>query len=97
MITGWIDRGLLRDFQSEGTDSHRLCTIEDGWVERFGTDVLISFKRMFVRERLLEELQTWSDEAGMEVTIQSQWGVAPANVGNAPANIRARSTRESCA
>jgi 23S rRNA (cytosine1962-C5)-methyltransferase len=61
MITGWIDPGLLRDFQSEGTDSHRLCTIEDGWVERFGSDVLISFKRVLARERLLEELQTWGD------------------------------------
>jgi len=37
----WIDAALLRDFQAEGTDAHRLCTIEDGWVERFGQDVLI--------------------------------------------------------
>ena len=64
MITGWIDPGLLRDFQAEGTDAHRLCTIEDGWVERFGSDVLISFKRVLARERLLEELQTWADSVG---------------------------------
>jgi len=61
MTIGWIDPSLLRDFQSEGTDSHRLCTIEDGWVERYGSDVLISFKRVLARERLLEELQTWAD------------------------------------
>ena len=61
MTTGWIDPSLLRDFQSEGTDSNRLCTIEEGWVERFGSDVLISFKRVLARERLLEELQTWTD------------------------------------
>jgi 23S rRNA (cytosine1962-C5)-methyltransferase len=64
---GWVDPDLLRDFRSEGTDSHRLCTIEDGWVDRFGTDVLISFKRTFARERLLEELQTWADSAGFLV------------------------------
>jgi 23S rRNA (cytosine1962-C5)-methyltransferase len=64
---GWIDRGLLRDFQSEGTDSHRLCTVEDGWVERFGSDVLISFKRVFARQRLLEDLQTWADSVGLPV------------------------------
>ena len=64
MNTGWIDPRLLRDFQSEGTDAHRLCTIEDGWVERFGSDVLISFKRVLARERLLEELQTWADWVG---------------------------------
>ena len=64
---GWVDPDLLRDFRSEGTDSHRLCTIEDGWVERFGDDVLISFKRMFASERLLEELQTWADSVGFPV------------------------------
>ena len=67
MTTGWIDPSLLRDLQSEGTDSHRLCTIEDGWVERFGSDVLISFKRVLARERLLEELQTWADWVGFAV------------------------------
>jgi 23S rRNA (cytosine1962-C5)-methyltransferase len=67
MNTGWIDPGLLRDFQSEGTDAHRLCTIEDGWVERFGSDVLISFKRVFAREQLLEELQIWADSIGFPV------------------------------
>jgi 23S rRNA (cytosine1962-C5)-methyltransferase len=67
MITGWIDPRLLRDFQAEGTNAHRLCTIEDGWVERFGSDVLISFKRVLARERLLEELQTWADSVGFPV------------------------------
>ena len=67
MNTGWIDPGFLRDFQSEGTDAHRLCTIEDGWVERFGSDVLISFKRVLARERLLEGLQTWAGSVGFPV------------------------------
>jgi len=67
MNMGWIDPALLRDFQSEGTDSHRLCTVEDGWVERFGRDVLISFKRVLARERLLKELQTWAGSVGFPV------------------------------
>ena len=67
MTTGWIDPRLLRDLQAEGTDAHRLCTIEDGWVERFGSDVLISFKRVLARERLLEELQIWADSVGFQV------------------------------
>ena len=54
MNFGWIDPALLRDFQAEGTDAHRLCTFQDGWVERFGRDVLISFKSVLTRERLLE-------------------------------------------
>ena len=64
---GWIDPALLRDFQAEGTDAHRLCTVEDGWVERFGSDVLISFERVLIRERLLEELQTWADSVDFQV------------------------------
>ena len=67
MNTGWIDPALLRDFQSEGTDSHRLCTAEDGWIERFGRDVLISFKSVLARERLLKELQTWAGSVGFAV------------------------------
>jgi 23S rRNA (cytosine1962-C5)-methyltransferase len=67
MNFGWIDPGLLRDFQAEGTDAHRLCTIEAGWVERFGRDVLISFKRVLAREQLVEELQSWADSVGFPV------------------------------
>jgi len=67
MNTGWIDPALLRDFQSEGTDSHRLCTAEDGWIERFGRDVLISFKSVLARERLLKELPTWASSVGFSV------------------------------
>ena len=61
MSSGWIEASLFRDFQAEGTDAHRLCTIEDGWVERFGRDILISFKRVLVRERLLQEFKEWAN------------------------------------
>jgi 23S rRNA (cytosine1962-C5)-methyltransferase len=67
MIFGWIDTRLLRDFQAEATDAYRLCTIEDGWVERFGQDILISFKRVLARERLLAELQSWTSSAGFDL------------------------------
>jgi 23S rRNA (cytosine1962-C5)-methyltransferase len=64
--SGWIDATLLRDFEAEGTDTHRLCTIEDGGVERFGRDVLISFKRVQARERLIEELRSWATTVRFE-------------------------------
>ena len=67
MNVGWIDPRLLRDFQAEGTDAHRLCTIEHGWVERFGSDVLISFKSVLAREQLLEELQIFADSVPFPV------------------------------
>jgi len=62
----WIDATLFRDFEAEGTDAHRLCTLEDGWVERFGRDVLISFKRVLARERLIEELRWWANTVRFE-------------------------------
>ena len=67
MNFGWIDPSLLRDFQAEATDAHRLCTLEGGWVERFGRDILISFKRVLTREQLLAELQSWASSVGFEV------------------------------
>src|SRR5438094_2661499 len=67
MNFGWIDPTLLRDFRAQGTDSYRLCTSRDGWVERFGQDILISFKRVLARERLLAELQSWTSSVGFDV------------------------------
>src|SRR6058998_880382 len=67
MNFGWINPGLLRDFQAEATDAYRLCTIDDGWVERFRQDILISFKRVLARERLLAELQSWTSSVGFDV------------------------------
>lgn len=67
MNFGWIDPALLRDFQAEGTDAHRLCTSQDGWVERFGSDLLISFKTVLARQQLLEKVQTWTPSCGIQV------------------------------
>jgi 23S rRNA (cytosine1962-C5)-methyltransferase len=67
MSLGWIDASLFRDFQAEGTDAHRLCTMEDGWVERFGRDVVISFTRVLVRERLIQELKEWASDTLFKV------------------------------
>jgi 23S rRNA (cytosine1962-C5)-methyltransferase len=67
MNFGWIDPALLRDFQAEGTDAHRLCTSTDGWVERFGSDVLISFKTVLARQQLLENVQAWTPSCGIQV------------------------------
>ncbi len=67
MNFGWIDPALLRDFQAEGTDAYRLCTFQDGWVERFGSDVLISFKTVLARQQLLESVETWARSSGIQV------------------------------
>ena len=68
----WIDRALLRHFESDGTIAHRLCTIDNGWVERFGGDVLISFRAENARDRLVSELKQWA--ASVEFEIQRVFG-----------------------
>ena len=64
MKTTWIDSPLMRDFEAEGTNAYRLWTITDGWVERFGPDVLISFKNQAVRKRLTTEYFLWAEAMG---------------------------------
>jgi 23S rRNA (cytosine1962-C5)-methyltransferase len=63
----WIGCKLLRAFEAEGTDAHRLCTIDHGWAERFGRDVLVSFRADAARDRLVSELQTWASSANFEI------------------------------
>ncbi len=55
----WIDSALLRSFEAEGTDAYRLCTIDNGWAERFGRGSLISFRTAAARDRLILELKEW--------------------------------------
>src|SRR5204863_4424100 len=54
------DPDLHRDFIAQQTDALRLCTCPDGWVERFGVDVLISYKTEAALERLKTELCLWA-------------------------------------
>lgn len=59
-MSEWIDPDLHRDFIAQQTDALRLCTCPDGWVERFGVDVLISYKTEGALERLKTELCLWA-------------------------------------
>ena len=63
----WISHDLLRRFEAEGTTAHRLCTIDAGWAERFGSDVLISFRSDVARDRLASELQAWAESAEFKI------------------------------
>src|SRR3984893_16279705 len=63
----WIERGLLEAFEAEGTDAHRLCTIDGGWAERFGREILISFKTTAARDRLVHELNAWGKSVEFQI------------------------------
>jgi 23S rRNA (cytosine1962-C5)-methyltransferase len=59
-MSEWIEPEIHRDFIAQQTDALRLCTAPDGWVERFGVDVLISHKTDAALERLKTELCLWA-------------------------------------
>jgi len=64
----WIDRGLLDAFEAECTDAHRLCTADNGWVERFGRDILISFRTTAARDRLIAGLKEWAKSVDFPIS-----------------------------
>jgi 23S rRNA (cytosine1962-C5)-methyltransferase len=53
----WIAPGTFTAFAAQGTDAHRLASGAEAWVERFGTDVLLSYQTEPAREALLAELE----------------------------------------
>lgn len=65
-MSEWLDPALHRNFIAEQTDAIRLCTSPDGWVERFGVDVLISHKNDAALERLKTELCLWALNADFQ-------------------------------
>lgn len=67
-ISEWIDPALVKAFEAEGTDAYRICTYPDGWVERYGTNVLVSYKTVVAQERLTTELYLWALAVGFKFT-----------------------------
>jgi len=59
-ISEWIEPALVKAFVEEQTDAYRLCTFDDGWAERYGNDVLISYKTDVALERLTTDLNLWA-------------------------------------
>jgi 23S rRNA (cytosine1962-C5)-methyltransferase len=59
-MSEWIEPEVHGNFIAHQIDALRLCTCPDGWVERFGVDVLISHKTEAALERLKTELCLWA-------------------------------------
>jgi len=60
----WLTSAQLAAFTSAGTTAHRLTTTPGGWVERFGDDILISYKDDAARDLLLAGVHAWAEENG---------------------------------
>ncbi|HEY5894548.1 MAG TPA: class I SAM-dependent methyltransferase [Chthoniobacterales bacterium] len=61
----WISPAFVPQFAAAGTDAHRIFTGAEGWAERLGNDVLISYKTDAARDEILGGLDEWCSEAGL--------------------------------
>ncbi len=65
-MNSWISSDLFAAFEAAGTSAHRLFSAPDVWVERLGSDVLISFKHDAARDAALAGLREWESRSGFE-------------------------------
>src|SRR4051812_29456661 len=55
----WLVRDQAERLENAGTNAYRLASVPDGWVERLGEDILVSYKNEPVREALLAGAREW--------------------------------------
>jgi len=56
----WIGPSQYAAFVRAGTDSHRIYSAPDAWLERFGQDLLLSYKTELARDTVLAQWNEWS-------------------------------------
>ncbi len=62
----WLRGEHLAALRAGGTDAHRLFSSADAWLERFGPDLLLSYKAETARDRLLAALPDRAAAIGVE-------------------------------
>lgn len=62
----WLRADQLSALRTSRTDAHRLYSSPDAWVERFGHDLLLSYKDDAARDRVLGALPAWLAEHGLD-------------------------------
>ncbi len=70
--TDWIERDLVDILTSQGTNAHRIYSSRNAWIERLGSDYLISYKDSADIASLQEDLASW--QSAMELTSQRVFG-----------------------
>lgn len=69
---GWLDPALANTFSQEKTDAHRCYSSDSAWIERYGSDFLLSYKDEALLPTLLEPLAAWC--AGAAVACRRLYG-----------------------
>jgi 23S rRNA (cytosine1962-C5)-methyltransferase len=81
----WIGGELLAAFAAASTNAHRLYSSEQAWVERFGEDLLISYKYEAALESVMAELIPFAQTHGLvwrrifakHLPLQNEERIAP--------------------
>jgi len=60
----WLSPRDWDAFERSETNAHRLYSSGEGWLERFGDDLLLSYQTESARDRILQELEHWSTTTG---------------------------------
>ncbi len=74
--SGWIGTGALAAFAAAGTTLHRLFSGSDGWIERLGRDLLISWSSPETLPSLLAELEDRRGELSLPIDrifLRKRW------------------------
>ncbi len=95
----WIGGALLAAFAAAGTDAHRICTAGEAWLERFGSDLLLSYQNESARDVLLAGLADWQSEHGWKhrrvfgkfIPLQNAERIAP-DLLDGPADLPLETT-----
>ncbi|CAB4242616.1 SAM-dependent methyltransferase [Methylacidimicrobium sp. AP8] len=73
---GWIGPAQIAAFAASGTTIHRLFSGPDGWIERLGRDLLVSWNSPGTLPSLLSELEGWRSRLGLAVDrifLRKRW------------------------
>ena len=62
----WLRGEQFAALRAGGTDAHRLFSSADAWLERFGADLLLSYKNEAARERVLSAMPDRAAALGLE-------------------------------
>ena len=62
----WIRADQFDALRASRTDAHRLFSSTDAWLERFGPDLLLSYKHEVARDHVLAALPGWAAEHRLE-------------------------------
>ena len=62
----WLRGEQLAALDAAGTNAHRMFSSEEAWLERFGADLLLSYKHEAARDRVLAALPAWTAEHGLK-------------------------------